>query len=141
MVHHLRTPTKNSLVSIRYGLALNSDGAEGAFLADAWTGSFSKNEGADIRRPGLFHCSISSFFNVFSQGLATSWLTYSFQIFQTSQHKVETYKKFAQLFLRPGKVGLADRPPGDSSTEATRWVVQPRPAGGSAAWSPAQTNA
>ena len=80
MVHHLRTPTvrknlSSSLVLIRYGLTVESDGAEGAFLADARTGSFSKSEGADIRGPGLINCSVSSFSNVFSQGLATSWLT------------------------------------------------------------------
>lgn len=54
----------SSLVLIRYGLTLDSDGAEGAFLADAWTGSFAKSEGEEIRRPSLFNCSVFFFFSM-----------------------------------------------------------------------------
>lgn len=51
---------------------------------------------------------------------------------------VETYKKSTKLFLHPGKVSLDERPPGASSPEATRWVVEPRPASGSITFSAAQ---
>lgn len=54
---------------------------------------------------------------------------------------VETYKKSTKLFLHPGKVSLDERPPGASSPEATRWVVEPRPASGSITFSAAQTDA